>query len=232
MSVDLGILKPITCFDGKEVISYHGGTLNSLIQYRNKKIAIYQQLMSRCKKGSRRYKKLQKGKKKMLTKTKNKIKDILHKITSNFIGLCVKKGIDTIVIGDIRHIREHVEGNDNTKQKIHQWLFGEMIKMITYKAEMFGIKVELISEAYTSQTCPICGSRNHVSDRNYKCKHCGFEYHRDGVGAINIYKRYLGIEDISQVVAGLTPVRGVRFNPHLCSHRVKTTLWKVAITSY
>jgi putative transposase len=229
MSVDLGILRPITCFDGKEVVSYHGGTLNSLLQYRNKKLAIYQQLMSRCKKGSRRYKKLQRFKKKMLTKTKNKIKDILHKITSNFVGLCVKKGIDTIVIGDIRHIREHVEGNDNTRQKVHQWLFGEMIDMITYKAKMFGIDVKFVSEAYTSQTCPVCGSRNHVNDRNYKCKHCGFEYHRDGVGAINIYKRYLGIEDISQVVVGLAPTRGVRFNPHLCGHGVKTTPWKVAM---
>lgn len=63
MAVDLGILHPITCFDGTEVISYHGGILNSLIRYRNKKLAEFQQMLSRCKKGSKRYRKLVKAKK-------------------------------------------------------------------------------------------------------------------------------------------------------------------------
>ena len=50
---------------------------------------------------------------------------------------------------------------------------------------MLGIKVVKINEAYTSQTCPKCGSRKKPNNRNYTCK-CGFKYHRDGVGAINI----------------------------------------------
>lgn len=98
--------------------------------------------------------------------------------------------------------------------------------MITYKAQMLGIKVELISEAYTSSICPICGSINHTNNRNYKCANCGFEYHRDGVGAISIWKRYLG--DKAQVVAELASVRGVRYHSHLCGHGVSTDPWKVA----
>jgi len=46
--------------------------------------------------------------------------DILHKITSNFLQVCLQKGIKTIVIGDVTNIRERVEGNDNANQKIHQ----------------------------------------------------------------------------------------------------------------
>ncbi|MGC9770975.1 transposase [Fervidobacterium islandicum] len=87
------------------------------------------------------------------------------------------------------------------------------------------MKVELISESYTSKTCPVCGQENGPKGRRYKCTNCGFEYHRDGVGAINIYKRYLGY---GQVVAGLAPVAGVRYAPHLRSHGVKTSPWKVA----
>jgi len=85
MSVDLGILRPITCFDGKDVISYHGGILNSLIRYRNKKLAEFQQMLSKCRKGSKRYRKLLKAKKRMLRQIRHQIKDILHKITSNFL---------------------------------------------------------------------------------------------------------------------------------------------------
>jgi len=226
MSVDLGILRPITCFDGKDVISYHGGILNSLIRYRNKELAKFQQMLSRCKKGSKRYRKLLKAKKKMLRRTKNQMKDILHKITSNFLKTCMQKGIGTIVIGDITNIRERVEGNDNFNQKIHQWCFRKMVQIITYKAQVLGIEVKLVAEEYTSQICPVCGDKNHADGRNYECKSCGFRYHRDGVGAINILQRYLGKK--FQVVAGLAPVRGVRFKPHLCGHGVKNAPWKAA----
>lgn len=226
MSVDLGILRPITCFDGFEVISYHGGILNSLIRYRNKKLAEFQQMLSRCKKGSRRYRKLLKAKRKMLRQIRRQIKDILHKITSNFLKMCLQKGIGTIVIGDITNIREHVEGSDNFNQKIHQWCFRKMVETITYKAQLLGIEVELVPEEYTSQVCPVCGSKNRPDGRNYECNSCGFRYHRDGVGAINIWRRYLGREP--QVVAGLAPVRGARFKPHLCGHGVSNVPWKAA----
>ncbi|RKU34058.1 transposase, partial [Candidatus Poribacteria bacterium] len=46
-------------------------------------------------------------------------------------------------------------------------------------------------EAYTSQTCPSCCKRNKPQKRAYKCK-CGYKYHRDGVGAMNIRQKYLG----------------------------------------
>ena len=226
MSVDLGILRPITCFNGFEVISYHGGILNSLIRYRNKKLAEFQQMLSRCKKGSRRYRKLLKAKKRMLRRIRHQIKDILHKITSNFLKICLQKGIGTMVIGDITNIRERVEGNDNFNQKIHQWCFRKIVEMITYKAQVLGIEVKLVAEEYTSQICPVCGNKNHAVGRTYECKSCGFRYHRDGVGAINILQRYLGKK--SQVVAGLAPVRGVRFKPHLCGHGVQNAPWKAA----
>lgn len=226
IAVDLGILRPITCFDGVKVISYHGGVLNSLIRYRNKELAKLQQMLSQCKKDSKRYRKLVRAKKKMLRRIKYQIQDILHKTTSNFLRLCLQKSIKTIVVGDVTNIRERVQGNDNTNQKLHQWYFRKMVNMLTYKAQLFGMDIKLIPEYYTSQTCPVCGSRNHPTNRNYKCQNCGFEYHRDGVGAINIYARYLGKN--SQVVADLAPARGVRFKPHLCGHGVKYAPWKAA----
>ncbi|ABQ47129.1 transposase, IS605 OrfB family [Thermotoga petrophila RKU-1] len=225
MAADLGVLRPITCFDGKEVISYHGGVLSSTLRYRNKRLASFQSAIAECKKGSRRYNKLVSAKKRALRRLRNQINDIMHKITSSFIGLCLRKQIRTIVIGDVTGIRERADYSDNANQKIHQWQFRKLIEMIRYKAEQFGIEVKLISEANTSKTCPNCGAKNNPNGRRYHCKACGFEYHRDGVGAINIWKRYPGT---GQVVAGLAPVRGVRFHPHLCGHGASLAPWKVA----
>jgi len=69
-----------------------------------------------------------------------------------------------------------------------------------------------------TKRCPASPSPLGERVRSLFVVYSGFEYHRDGVGAINIYKRYLGG---SQVVAGLAPVKGVRFKPHLCSNGVK-----------
>jgi len=52
--------------------------------------------------------------------------------------------------------------------------------------------LENVRENGTSQVCPLCGSKNRPQNRNYECKKCGFRYHRDGVGAINIYRKYTG----------------------------------------
>ena len=43
----------------------------------------------------------------------------------------------------------------------------------------------VISEAYSSQTCPECGERS-KHRRIYRCPHCGATGPRDAVGAVNI----------------------------------------------
>jgi len=79
----------------------------------------------------------------------------------------------------------------------------------------------LVKENGTSQECPVCGSRNKPENRNYECRKCGFRYHRDGVGAINIYKKYTGGRLL--VVGQLACPTGVRFEAHLCC----PTRWNV-----
>lgn len=146
---------------------------------------------------------------------------------SHFVGWCLSNGIDTIVVGDIRKIRERVDYNDTVNQKIHQWMYGKLLRMLEEKTKIVGIKLVYVSEVYTSKTYPVCGKQNTVKDRRYKCE-CDFEYHRDGVGAVNIYKRYRGE---NHVVGALASPVGVRFNPHLRlrSHGVSISPWKPAL---
>src|SRR5271157_5567944 len=48
-----------------------------------------------------------------------------------------------------------------------------------------------VEEAYSSQTCPVCGERSQQR-RIYRCPKCGYEAARDVVGCLNI--RTIGIE--------------------------------------
>jgi putative transposase len=50
-----------------------------------------------------------------------------------------------------------------------------------------------INEAYTSQTCPVCGHRHKPTGRIYKCKNkeCNFVGIRDEVGSANILNKHL-----------------------------------------
>ncbi|EKS8366685.1 transposase, partial [Bacillus cereus] len=65
------------------------------------------------------------------------------------------------------------------------WSFYRLAHFVEYKAKLAGIKVEYVNPSYTSQTCPKCNEKNKAQDRKYKCQ-CGFEKHRDIVGAMNI----------------------------------------------
>ncbi|AEM72721.1 RNA-guided endonuclease InsQ/TnpB family protein [Caldicellulosiruptor acetigenus] len=214
LAVDLGVIHPMVCFDGQRVLIYNGGVLNSKLRYRNKKIAEFQQKISMCQKGSKRFRKLEKAKRKVLRNVRNQIRDVLEKYTSHLIGYCVKNGIGTIVLGDLKGIRDRANHGKVANQKVHQWMFKKVAKRIEDKAKFAGIDVVYVNENGTSQVCPVCGSKNKPQNRNYECSKCGFKYHRDGVGAINIYRKYTGGKLL--VVGLLACPTGVRFKAHLC----------------
>ena len=217
VAIDMGEIHPIVSHDGEHTIIYNGRVLRAIKQYLNKFKAYIQSKMDRCKQRSNRWYRLKRIKTKILAKLNAQIKDAEHKITSRFISDCIKAKADTIVMGDIKGIRKRAKFSKKSNQKVHQWAFARLQSMICYKAELAGLKVKFVSEAYTSQTCPRCGSRKKPTNRNYHCNHCGFAYHRDGVGAINLYNKVSGFI-LSPVVGVMASPIGVRFHPHLCKH--------------
>jgi len=213
LAIDLGQIHPMVTFDGDQSIIYNGGKLNSFIRFRHKELSKLQTKMSRCKKYSNRWKKLNHAKKKLLLKSKNKIMDVLQKYTSHLIGYCIKKQVSTIVIGDIKGIRESINFNTKSNQKLHQWVYKKIAEILEYKAESIGIRIDYQEESYTTQTCPDCGKKHKPDDRNFNCQ-CGFNYHRDSVGAIGILKKYtIGtLEGKSDWLEGeLTSPYGIRY---------------------
>lgn len=216
VSVDMGEIHPIVSFNGEQVTIYNGRFLRSIKRYREKFKSQISSAMDTCPKRSRKWFKLLKKKRKTLEKLDAQIQDAEHKITSRFISDCQRAKADTIVIGNLTHIRDNIKYSKKANQKLHQWAFVRISEKIKYKAELVGIKVVSESEEWTSQTCPQCGNRKKPNNRNYHCPKCDFKYHRDGVGAINIHNKVSGVIN-TPVSRDLGSPLGVRFNWHLSS---------------
>ena len=213
--IDLGEIHLAVSHDGEHTHIVNGRHLRSKRQYRNKLQEYLSKKIDRKKKGSRRRKKLIKSKKKQLRKLKHQIQDIEHKQTSRLVSTLHTEGVQTVVIGDVRDIRQDLDVGSTNNQKLHQWSHGHVRHLLTYKAERHGMAVALQEESYTSKTCPVCGHRrkSKPQGRVFRCtnKKCRFTWHRDGVGACNIRRKYL---DLGPVVGAMAPPIGMRFRPH------------------
>ena len=214
VAVDMGEIHPIVAFDGLTADIYNGREHRSKVRYREKSKASINRKLSRCKRGSKRWKKLKRAKDKTLSALTAQLRDMRHKITSRFVSACHERRTETIVIGDIKHIRQSIQYGKKANEKLHQWAFSKIREMITYKAKAVGIKVDFQGEAYTSQTCPSCRHRKKPSRRTYRCSKCQWSGHRDVVGASNLLTAYQGWL-FNPVVGAVVSPTGVRFDPHL-----------------
>lgn len=120
------------------------------------------------------------------------MRDQDHKVSRAIIGFAKQQKISVIRLEKLANIRQTARTSRKNEKNLHTWSFYRLAQFIEYKASLEGIEVEYVNPAYTSQTCPSCSERNTAQDRKYTCK-CGFEKHRDVVGAMNI--RYAPVID-------------------------------------
>jgi putative transposase len=213
--IDLGEIHMAVAHDGENCTILNGRKLRSVRQYQNKLKAKLSSMIDTKKKGSKRRRRLVKSKRKQLRKLDNQIKDIQHKQTTALVSTLHQDGVQTVVVGDVRDIRQGLDYGKKANQKIHQMISGKTRFMLTHKCERRGMSVVLQEESYTTQTCPACGNRKKPKGREYVCV-CGFRYHRDGVGSFNIRSKYL---NSGSVVGFMAQPTGIRFSPNACVAR-------------
>ena len=186
VAVDLGEVHPAAVSDGHDTVVVTCRELRSQRQYTAKRLAELRQRQSTCTRGSRRWKRLQKRINRFLHQQAKRTRDIEHKVSREVVNTAVAMEASTIAVGDVRDVANKGKLGKQSNQKISNWSHGKVRQYITYKAEAEGIEVDVVSERYTSQTCPQCGCRHKPRGRRYVCGQCGFSGHRDGVGAVNI----------------------------------------------
>ena len=195
-AIDLGEIHSIASVDNMgDAIIITGRKLRSIKRFRDKEQAKIRSNMSRCTKGSRQYTKYARAKWRLQYKVDNQIKDAVHKITKLYLDYCIEHNITTVYYGDLDSCTRETKGRVSTAtgQKLNEWCFGRIIQQLENKLGRRGIELIKVDEAYTSRKCPECGLLNKPTNRNYRCS-CGYEQHRDLVGAMNLLNQNSGTE--------------------------------------
>ena len=221
-AIDMGEIHSIASVtENGESLIITARQLRSIKRLRNKKHSQIRKKLSRTKKGSRRHRKLRRAMHSITNKTDRQQQDILHKTSHNFVKWAKENEVKTVVVGDVEGVQRNTSArkktNPNKKrrrrqvsQKLSQWSFGILLTYLAYKLAANSIELVCRSEAYTSQTCPVCHRKKKPSGRVYRC-HCGYREHRDIHGAKNILSlhKYGSIQNLGIDVKQITYLRPV-----------------------
>ena len=112
--------------------------------------------------------------------------DYLHRISKALVQETRENDCTAIAFENLKHIRKRI----SNASKFQQWAFRELQRHVEYKAEEYGIDVDDVAPAYTSQRCSHgeCGF-THEDNREgdvFACLKCGKQLHSDYNAARNI----------------------------------------------
>ena len=189
-AVDLGLENLIAMVDntGNAPLLFKGKKIKSVNHYYNKQKAYYTSIFREGKdpkEGPHTSKRLER----ITNKRNNRIKDILHKVSTRFIQMCICRNIDIIVIGHNKNWKQNIELGRVNNQNFVQVPFTMLIHMITYKAENAGIKTVIQEESYTSKASALNNDEIPVyldgsEQRNFHGKRICRGLYRSGRGII------------------------------------------------
>jgi putative transposase len=150
----------------------------------------------RCQKKSRRYLHLSRVYQRVSEHKRNKQRDCLHK-ASHLIAYRVVAS--TVVIGDLSQrqmvTKAHQEKNRFRNRAVfNDWSLYRFVRMLEYKCQHAGKRLEIIEERHTTQKCCRCRHRQAMPlwKRTYRCGNpqCQLVLDRDVNSAINILQRF------------------------------------------
>jgi len=176
IGVDLGVNTLIAAGDDQRAVLVSGREAKATVQWRAKKLASIWSAQSSRTKGSRRWRRLERRKHRMLDKAQFRIRDITHKATRIVADAFPRA---SAVVGKPFNGAGDKLGKKQAQQ-VSQACNAKIIALLDYKCSG---AVE-IPEPYTSQTCPVCGERRRCG-RVFRCA-CGLVVPRDVVGFTNI----------------------------------------------
>ncbi len=196
-AIDEGIINSMalaTWVDDKtiDVTIINGRQARAIKRQRNRAVGQLQHKISKCRPGSKRYRRLVTARKKVNGKTKLSLRDFDHQVSHKAANHVINHNTATLIVGDVRGIEKETKSKGRIGrhgcQQLSQWSRGAQER---YLNEKTNLGIEHLNESYSSQTCPACKTRNRPSGRHYRCKNpvCGFTCHRDAVGAINILQK-------------------------------------------
>ena len=177
VGVDLGIKTLATLSDGTVIENPRH------LKKSEQKLKRAQRALSRKILGSNRRARSKAKVARLYAHVANQRQDALHKLTT-----WITKTYSEISIEDLS-IAGMVK-NHRLAKSVMDASFGEFRRQLEYKAARTGAKLHVIDRWYpSSKTCSGCGrvkAKLSLSERTYRCEHCGLTIDRDLNAAINI----------------------------------------------
>jgi putative transposase len=107
----------------------------------------------------------------MTNKRNRRIDHYMHTASKRIIDLLAKEGIGVLVIGKNDAWKQEANMGKRTNQNFVQIPHARFIAMLTYKAELVGIRVEVTEESYTSKASLLDLDPLPVRDPNNDTRH-------------------------------------------------------------
>ena len=186
-AADLGEIHQaaVTTSTGKGLI-VTGRGIRTVKRHYNMTLGRLARLQSRCKKGSKRWRRLQYTRARAGGKKERRVRDLRHKGTRQVVDFCRAAGVQTLYVGDPHGVRNENKGRHHN-QRMSQWEYGKDKQYLHEKCAQVGIVCFSGSERGTSSHCPRCDWKQKPKGRNWTCRRCGFVGHRDIVGSMNMH---------------------------------------------
>jgi len=127
-------------------------------------------------------------------KPKSKAKGRAIKERNNYIHRAINLlpwgSIGLIAIEDLKHLKTGKQKNRGKqfRKALIPWTYCQVIEVLKQKAQENRVHLVAVAPAYTSQTCPSCGtvSRDNRKAEKFHCINCAYSRDADTVGAMNI----------------------------------------------
>lgn len=177
VGIDLGVKALATLSDGTVVPNPHH------LQADEQRLKRAQKALSRKTKGSKRRAKAKDRVARIHARIANRRNDTLHKLTTMLAQTYSDISIEDLnVVGMLK--------NHRLAKAVQDASFYELRRLLEYKTAKTGARLHFVDRWYpSSKTCSNCGSvkaKLSLTERIYKCEHCGLVIDRDLNAAINI----------------------------------------------
>ncbi|MEM3854671.1 MAG: transposase [Conexivisphaerales archaeon] len=179
VGIDLGLNSFIALSDGTKIQK------PKFMRDGRKKIARWQRIIARRKKGSKRREKAKERLQIIYEHSKNQSNDFLHKLSH----MLVNSGYTSFAVEGL-HIQNMMKDH-RLAGSIQDASWNRFIQLLSYKAESAGLRVVKVNPRNTSKECSNCGNVQDMplSERTYVCNRCGISMDRDINASINILNR-------------------------------------------
>ena len=195
MAIDLGMNNLATCTNMKnnKSLIIAGESIKAKIGYINKEIGRLEGIQMKMV-GGKKYKNTKRINK-LYEQRRNYSKTYMHKASRLIIEYAQENECETIVIGDIKEIKQKMKKN----KRFVQIPIQNLVEKIEYKAKLEGIEVVKVTEEYTSGVSSI--DKEEINKEKYeksrRIKRGLFKTNKGKIinadvnGSINILRKYI-----------------------------------------